>query len=468
MLRVPTVFVIGAGAGVDVGMPLGDQLSRIIGEKLRIEFREGNRQTGGDELIMEAIRKHAAANQQNPNLYRQAAFSVAGGIAYSRSIDSYLHAHKDNKPLQVCGKLAIAQTILEHEKRSALVVKKRHEFRDATKVNGSWLRDFVYGLQERIVVNENLGDIFKHLTIVNFNYDRCVEHFLFHAIQAWSLKKEHEVAELMKGLNIYHPYGSVGDLPWQSGEGIEFGSEANEFRLLESSSRIRTFNEEVEDKTKIEEIRKAIATTNRVIFFGVPLPSTEHGFNQAVDRAQRHHRHPNGIRYGLSPLIFRFANHRNADSAIAHLLGRVRRQKLGLRWYLPRIRNDVAGLASHGYEPTARGCDGGVRQKLATRVRGCEHETRDVVALYAAIIGTSAFLLNLKTWFDSGVKLPRTTCAFAPRVQPIFCRRRHQPRRTRPPLAKIRPSSPPPSISPVTVPGVVPNNSVTGKSKLSA
>jgi hypothetical protein len=27
------------------------------------------------------------------------------------------------------------------------------------------------------------------------------------------------------------------------------------------------------------------------------------------------------------------------------------------------------------------------------------------VALNAAIIGTSAFLLNLKTWFDSGVKL---------------------------------------------------------------
>jgi hypothetical protein len=26
------------------------------------------------------------------------------------------------------------------------------------------------------------------------------------------------------------------------------------------------------------------------------------------------------------------------------------------------------------------------------------------VALYAAIIGTSAFLLNLKAWFDSGVK----------------------------------------------------------------
>jgi hypothetical protein len=30
------------------------------------------------------------------------------------------------------------------------------------------------------------------------------------------------------------------------------------------------------------------------------------------------------------------------------------------------------------------------------------------VALYVAIIGTSAFLLNLKAWFDSGVKLKST------------------------------------------------------------
>jgi hypothetical protein len=267
MFKVATVFVIGAGAGIDVGMPLGDRLSHIIGEKLRIEFGEGNRQTGGDRLIMEAMRKHAA-NQQDANLYRRAAFSVAPGIPYSRSIDTYLHAHKDNEPLQVCGKLAIAQTILEHEKRSALVVQKRHEFRDATKVNGSWLGAFMYGLQERVVANENLGDIFKQLTIVNFNYDRCVEHFLFHAMQAWSLKNEQEVVELMKGLNIYHPYGSVGDLPWQSGKGIEFGAEADGAGLLKSSSRIRTFNEEVEDSAKIQEIQDAVCAASRIIFLG--------------------------------------------------------------------------------------------------------------------------------------------------------------------------------------------------------
>jgi hypothetical protein len=129
MLRVPTVLVIGAGAGADVYMPLGDRLSQIVGEKLHITFEEGGRQASGDSVIMEAMRKHAAANKQNANLYRRVAFNVAGGIAYSRSIDSYLHAHKDNKPLQFCGKLAIAQTILEHEKGSALAVQEGHQFR---------------------------------------------------------------------------------------------------------------------------------------------------------------------------------------------------------------------------------------------------------------------------------------------------------------------------------------------------
>jgi hypothetical protein len=267
MLRVPTVFVIGAGAGVDVGMPLGDRLSQIIGDKLLIRFEEG-RQIHGDSLIMDAIRNHAAANKQDANLYIRVASNVAGGIAFSRSIDSYLYAHKDNGPLQVCGKLAIARTILEHEKRSALAVQKVHLFSDQSRVAKSWLPAFMYVLVDQIVVSENLSDILKHVTIINFNYDRCVEHFLFHAIQAWSLKDEREVANLLGSLTMYHPYGSVGDLPWQSGEGIEFGGEADEFRLLKCSSRIRTFNEEVEDKVKIGEIQNAVANAKRVIFLG--------------------------------------------------------------------------------------------------------------------------------------------------------------------------------------------------------
>src|SRR5262245_52507850 len=69
---------------------------------------------------------------------------------------------------------------------------------------------------------------------------------------------------------VCYPFGpsSVGDLPWQPGDGIEFGAEADEFGLLKSSSRIRTFNEEVEDTTKIGEIQSALCSASRVVFLG--------------------------------------------------------------------------------------------------------------------------------------------------------------------------------------------------------
>ena len=108
-------------------------------------------------------------------------------------------------------------------------------------------------------------DIFKHLTIVNFNYDRCVEHFLFHAMQAWSLKDEREIAELMKGLNIYHPYGSVGDLPWQSGDGIEFGGEVDVSGLWKSSSRFGRSTKK--SRTKLRSKRFGMPSLLRVASF---------------------------------------------------------------------------------------------------------------------------------------------------------------------------------------------------------
>ena len=41
MIKRPTVFVIGAGAGVDLGMPVGEKLSAIIAQKLDIRFADG-------------------------------------------------------------------------------------------------------------------------------------------------------------------------------------------------------------------------------------------------------------------------------------------------------------------------------------------------------------------------------------------------------------------------------------------
>jgi hypothetical protein len=54
----------------------------------------------------------------------------------------------------------------------------------------------------------------------------------------------------------------------------------------------------------------------------------------------------------------------------------------------------------------------------------------------------------------------------APRVQPIFCRRRHQARR--PTLAKIRPGSPAPAMGPGTAAGLLPTPGLNTRLKAPA
>src|SRR5262249_111119 len=193
------------------------------------------------------------------NEHRRAASQVAQGIVYSRSIDGYLHSHKDNKLLQVCGKLAIVRTILEREKQCALYVddtRRPFQFRDHVGVQRSWFRAFMHMLVDGIVVSEQLDAMFSNLAIVNFNYDRCVEHFLFHALIDWSNRSEGGIADLLnKRLMIYHPYGRVAPLPWQSRDGIGFGAEIDEHALAKCASGIRTFNEELDDREQLQKLQ---------------------------------------------------------------------------------------------------------------------------------------------------------------------------------------------------------------------
>ena len=121
MFSIPTVFIIGAGAGKEVGMPVGSELSAEIAKKLDIKHKDGGRELmSGDYEISVALRRITKAKGENYNDWRAAGTMVAAGIRYTRSIDAYLNSHKDNEKIKVCGKLAIAQTILAYERSCAL------------------------------------------------------------------------------------------------------------------------------------------------------------------------------------------------------------------------------------------------------------------------------------------------------------------------------------------------------------
>jgi hypothetical protein len=272
MIRRKTLFVIGAGAGAEIGMPLGDKLSGTISDKLNIRFGSGNEQISGDHGIMDALRIIAAEEKSDVNAFRAAGCNVASGIRYTRSIDSYLYAHTGDENIKRCAKLAIIKTILEHEKSCAVFIDNGHsvrDFKNQAAVDGSWLLPFMNILQDRISKSANLDEIFQNVSIINFNYDRCIEQFLWAALQQLFLIEGDHAARLVSSLPIIHPYGTVGCLPWQSGAQVHFGQELSTGNLIVASNNIRTFNERVEEQDMLNQMAQLVNESERIVFLGM-------------------------------------------------------------------------------------------------------------------------------------------------------------------------------------------------------
>jgi len=272
MFHVPTVMIIGAGAGVDLDMPTGDTLCYEIANRVNIFFDQGEKIRGNDETL-DAMRRLARVKNSDVNRLAAAGRQIAKGIYYSGSIDSYLHTHNDNDNIKLCGKLGIIQTIVEFEKNSKLFVdtaKHPLRFRDEDGVRDSWLRQFMLLLQDGIIARGNIKDVFKNLIIINFNYDRCIEQFLYRMVQDLFLIGDDSAAELMTKLKLYHPYGTVAALPWQrQTDSLEFGgSPHGENTFEELIDNIRTFNEEVSEGDELRVLREVFSVSKRFIFLG--------------------------------------------------------------------------------------------------------------------------------------------------------------------------------------------------------
>lgn len=129
MFRSKTVFVLGAGASQEVGLPTGDDLKKKIASKIDIRF-DSFQQKHGDYRITEALREHVKSpdgrnGDINPHLHM--AWQLCEALPLEISIDNLLDKHRGNKIAETCGKLGIVSSILEAEKASRLHYKPTEE-----------------------------------------------------------------------------------------------------------------------------------------------------------------------------------------------------------------------------------------------------------------------------------------------------------------------------------------------------
>jgi hypothetical protein len=117
---------------------------------------------------------------------------------------------------------------------------------------------------------ENVETIFDNVAFIVFNYDRCIEHFLFVALQQLYAIDHTMAANLLSKLCIIHPYGVVAELPFKTRDGISFGGPADGYDApyLTLSNRIRTYSEQIEDPAELNAIREQVAAAEKIVFLG--------------------------------------------------------------------------------------------------------------------------------------------------------------------------------------------------------
>jgi len=100
-------------------------------------------------------------------------------------------------------------------------------------------------------------------------YDRCFEHFLFHALQQLYSIDTDEARDIVTRMQIYHPYGTVGKLDSLVGEdGTPFGGlqrESDDYVKIGGS--INTFTEAYSEAT-YSSVQLYMRNAECVVFLG--------------------------------------------------------------------------------------------------------------------------------------------------------------------------------------------------------
>ena len=160
---------------------------------------------------------------------------------------------------------------MEAEKRSRLYINRSNTDNtlNFNSLEETWFNMFWQRISENCQA-EGLRERLSSIALIVFNYDRCIEHFLYHSIQNYYELHADDAASLVNSTEIFHPYGTVGSLPWAAGSAkMEFGAEPNAQDLVRLAEQIKTFTEGTNpEASDIVEIRDQVAEADTLVFLG--------------------------------------------------------------------------------------------------------------------------------------------------------------------------------------------------------
>ena len=263
MITKPTVLVLGAGASCPFDLPSGKELFDSICTELEIPE------------LSDLGRLLISCGFPPRDLKEFARCLLYSGLS---SIDQFLE-HQAAGWVEL-GKHAIAASLLPREKADLLIRDTVHK--------PNWLKTLFRCINGPVESFEQ-----NKLTIITYNYDRSVEHFLFTSLKSIYNLDEARCASAIQKIPVVHLHGQLSPIIGKPGTIVGYGEEISTLRVQGCAKNIRIIHESAEGIAEFDQAHKAIQDAEIIAFLGF-------GYNKTnLDRLL-----PPNIRPGRRPDVF--------------------------------------------------------------------------------------------------------------------------------------------------------------------
>lgn len=270
MIQRKTTLILGAGASAPFGFPTGYELLRRVIQSTHVH------------PYPNTPHKFFGFPKKEIDEFRTA-LEKSG----TKSVDSFLEHRKEFIPI---GKMAMALELIRHEHEPHLFLRD----------GKSW---YEYLFDQLNTQFEDFGQ--NQLSILTFNYDRSLEHFLFTALKNKFGKSDDECAGKLKTIPIIHLHGDLGALP-NFGSKLErpYNSEITQNALTIATKRIKIVHEGNTNELQFELAHKILFESEVICFLGFgyhPLNMERLGFKSSNPHSKfPNARAINGSSFGLT------------------------------------------------------------------------------------------------------------------------------------------------------------------------